>query len=416
MKGRKASARRKPKIRLEGEDRSTRELEALTRDSLSVLLAETPATVAVVFWCGSLQRPRLQLFVTATTRLSEDALRCVADDLFKRIYSLCPAVLRNQLPSPLQILSDLAEATQGLAPNCPETEALPTQHVVPVVSACQPLGLIALYSGQREAFALEHLNLVHLMAARLAASHEGCAIHDATGPDAPGRLASEFFSLVVHELRTPLTVIKGHAQLLLRQAENRGEWKPASPSLRTIVEQTDRLDAMISRLLDFSRLQLGTLDLHRRSIDLVKLVEDVAAEMQRLTDKHRISPRLQVSRLEGWWDAGYLEQVLANLLENAIKYSPDGGEVEVTVCRCDDEVVVSVRDYGIGIGHEAQAHLFQRLYRSPQARTLGVRGLGLGLYISKQIVSAHGGRIWVESEPGQGSTFYFTLPLTPPTR
>jgi signal transduction histidine kinase len=182
-------------------------------------------------------------------------------------------------------------------------------------------------------------------------------------------------------------------------------------SLQTIVDQADRLGGMISRLLDVSRAQMGTMELDRQQCDLLGLITSTLEDMQRVTDRHRLVFDTSEPELQGHWDRNYLQQVLVNLVENAIKYSPGGGEITVTV-RCENErAVVSIKDQGMGMGQETLAQLFHRFYRSPQARGLGVRGLGVGLYITHQIVTAHDGHIWANSEPGQGSTFTFTLPL-----
>jgi signal transduction histidine kinase len=164
---------------------------------------------------------------------------------------------------------------------------------------------------------------------------------------------------------------------------------------------------MLNLLLDLSRVEAGRLDLCLEQIDLVDLIRRVVTAVQALSTKHTIelhAPR----RVSGMWDAARLEQVIQNLLTNAIKYSPDGGKLDVSVVTRGSELKVSVRDEGLGIAHDELTQLFDRFYRV--ARTRGLEGSGLGLYVCQAIISAHGGRIWASSDgPGFGSTFSFTL-------
>jgi signal transduction histidine kinase len=154
-------------------------------------------------------------------------------------------------------------------------------------------------------------------------------------------------------------------------------------------------------------VEAGRLDLCLEQFDLVDLIRRVVAAVQALSTKHTIelhAPR----RVSGMWDAARLEQVIQNLLTNAIKYSPGGGTIDVNVVSRGSELTVSVRDVGLGIAHDELTQLFHRFYRV--ARTRGLEGSGLGLYVCQAIISAHGGRIWASSDgPGRGSTFTFTL-------
>jgi two-component system phosphate regulon sensor histidine kinase PhoR len=223
------------------------------------------------------------------------------------------------------------------------------------------------------------------------------------------RLKDDLLSMASHDLRTPATVVKVQAQLAQR-ALRADDYDPQRmrERINLILSQTDRLTSMLSLLMDLSRIEAGRLDLLREPLDLVELVRGVVAPVQALTSRHTIvveAPR----RLPGCWDATRLDQVLQNLLTNAVKYSPDGGTIVVRVQAEASQAVVSVQDPGLGIPADELPRLCERFYRMPSTRTL--EGNGLGLYICQAIVSAHGGRLSVASDgPGQGSTFTVSLP------
>jgi len=230
------------------------------------------------------------------------------------------------------------------------------------------------------------------------------ALRDISERRALERMQREFITMVTHELRNPLASIKGYAELMQR----RGAYSEAA--VDTIVTQAKQLERLIKDLLDVSRLQVGQLKLQPGETDLVALARAAAAQAQTLTHVHTIRVVAPEPPLVGRWDATRLEQVLQNLLSNAVKYSPDGGEIVVRVEDLPRQARVSVTDQGIGIPPEALPRLFQRFFRTEEAQARGIEGLGLGLHISRALVEAHGGRLWAESLPGQGSTFVFTLP------
>jgi signal transduction histidine kinase len=182
--------------------------------------------------------------------------------------------------------------------------------------------------------------------------------------------------------------------------------------LVTIIGETERLKHLLSLLLDMSRIQAGRLDISRRSVNIGQVAAAVVAEVQTTTERHQIRLR-RSGDLTGQWDESRLQQVIANLLTNAIKYSPDGGVIDVTVRGDATDVRVSVRDHGVGLTPQEAEHVFERFFRAASIRQL--EGSGLGLYICQSIVTAHGGRIWVESDgPGHGTAFSFVLHRTNP--
>jgi PAS domain S-box-containing protein len=233
-------------------------------------------------------------------------------------------------------------------------------------------------------------------------------LRDISARRALERLQREFIIMVTHELRTPLTALQGYAQLLQRRPQ------AAERAADAIVTQVRHLNRMIGDLLDVSRAAAGQLELRRTTVDLTALARATVEQLQTTSAAHSLWLTAPDRPLLGTWDRDRIAQVLQNLIGNAIKYAPNGGEVRVEVEDLGDAAQVSVSDQGIGIAPDELPHLFDRFYRA-SSTTTGAQGLGLGLYISHSLVVAHGGRIWVESEVGRGSTFRFTLPYPPPT-
>ncbi|SEL29393.1 PAS/PAC sensor hybrid histidine kinase [Stigmatella aurantiaca] len=224
-------------------------------------------------------------------------------------------------------------------------------------------------------------------------------------------LASEakdaFLAAASHELRTPLAAAKGHAHLALLKLGGEGE-SGTGKSLKIINRQIDRMTKLVEDLLDISRLQAGRLSLELERFDLGGLVHETCDRMGVLSQQHPLRIDVQ-EHLEGLWDRGRLDQVLTNLLSNAIRYSPEGGEVVVKAAADGEGIQLSVKDCGVGIPPEKQALIFERFGRAHGSK---YGGLGLGLTISQGIVEQHGGRIWVDSQgcTGEGSTFHVWLP------
>lgn len=228
---------------------------------------------------------------------------------------------------------------------------------------------------------------------------------------------SQLLAVVSHDLKNPLTWIKGYAQLVQRQFAGRAPPDRSSvlKGLRTIEETVTTMTRQINELVDGARLQIGeTLLLERQPTDLVSLARQVVASTQLATDRHQILVHATMQELIGNWDPVRLERVLGNFLDNAIKYSPDGGDVLVTITDLAEDVgawaVVAISDQGIGIPEAEREQIFERFHRGSNA--VGrITGTGLGLSGARQIVEQHGGSIAVESQVGQGSTFIIRLPL-----
>ncbi len=224
------------------------------------------------------------------------------------------------------------------------------------------------------------------------------------------KLKTNLLSTVSHELRTPLATIKGYSTMLL-DYDRRLSPEEKRVHLQSIDRATDRLAELVDHLLDMSRLEAGLLKLFREPVSLSGLIQEAVADARLRTPDHEIvldrPKRLPKPNI----DARRVRQLLDNLIDNAIKYSEKGTRVVVSVRRMGGELLVSVSDRGVGISADEQEKVFDRMYRIEHRQTAEVKGVGLGLAICKGLVEAHGGRIWVESRKGEGSTFSFTLPL-----
>ncbi len=233
------------------------------------------------------------------------------------------------------------------------------------------------------------------------------------------RLREEFLSVASHELRTPLTPLKGFAALTLNRMEKGADFPERErtlKALRSMARQTDRLTRLVDDLLDTSRIQAGRFELERARVDLVPLVREVLERFElRGEEGLRFHFEAPEGPVEGVWDGPRLEQVVTNLLSNAVRYSPQGGTVRVNFHLTPEAVELRVRDEGIGIPPESLALLFQPFARASNATARHFGGLGLGLFICREIVQRHGGTIWAES-PGahQGSCFHVRLPREAP--
>jgi signal transduction histidine kinase len=224
-----------------------------------------------------------------------------------------------------------------------------------------------------------------------------------------------FLAAISHDLKTPLTVIKGNAELLSSQLKDGGTPDRArvARGLEKITANTGRLTSLVDQLLWLAQLEMDQpVDLNRSCVDLVALAERVLQEYKATTSLHHLILTAHVTTVEGWWDEGRIESAVGNLISNAIKYSPDGGAIEVVIDADDDRqmAMLTVRDGGLGIPTLDLPHVFDRFYRAENVGELIV-GTGMGLAGVRYAVEAHGGLVSVESAEGVGSAFILELPL-----
>jgi signal transduction histidine kinase len=229
--------------------------------------------------------------------------------------------------------------------------------------------------------------------------------------EAAVRLRDQFLSIASHELKTPLTTLLGNTQLLRRRVAREGGLSQRNQQALGVVEQqATRLKKLIEALLDISRIQNGQLTVARQWIDLNALASRMVREVQPILHQHTIEFSSTDTPLLIEGDELRLEQVLQNIIQNAVKYSPSGGMITVHTEAQNGHACVSVSDQGIGIPQASLGHLFERFYRAENAEAQHISGMGVGLYLVKEIVGLHGGEIEVSSTEGAGSRFTIRLP------
>lgn len=234
------------------------------------------------------------------------------------------------------------------------------------------------------------------------------AIEDITEKKEQDRRKDDFLSIASHELKTPLTTIKGLVQILQRMSGDHPNPKFVN-TLDKMSSYVDRLNLLITKLLDTSKIQSGNIELHMEPFDIDKTIRDAIDNIKLAVPGYEICLSGTTGAIvEG--DELQIIQVVNNLLSNAIKYSPDSDKVDVGIHKVANFVKISVRDYGMGINYQDRLKIFERFYRASHIQKK-FPGLGIGLYVSHEIIANHKGTLWVESEPGEGSTFNFTLPI-----
>ncbi|MCZ7572140.1 MAG: PAS domain S-box protein [Ardenticatenaceae bacterium] len=291
------------------------------------------------------------------------------------------------------------------------TLGLRSSLVVPMIARGRTLGAITFVtaeSGRR--YTSDDLLLGKDLARRAALAIDNARLYREAQEAI--RTRDQFLSIASHELKTPLTALQGYAELLQRRAAREGLADQRDQrALRTIYEQSVRLHRLIELLLDLSRIRTGQLSLEQRPVDLGALTHRLVEEVRPTLEQHTLELICPAEPLTIMGDELRLEQVIQNLVQNAVKYSPSGGPVTVRLKRAGQQVQLAVSDRGIGIPAEALPQLFSRFYRARNVRAQQIEGMGLGLFVVKEIVTLHGGTVSVTSREGEGSTFTVWLPL-----
>jgi PAS domain S-box-containing protein len=277
---------------------------------------------------------------------------------------------------------------------------------VPVISKS---GVVigGLFYGHPEAgkFNIHHEGLVESVATQAAIALENARLYEEIKK--LNARKDDFIGLASHELKTPVTSLSGYLQIINRRLPADDVNKPF---IEKALAQINKLSGLISDLLDVSKIETGQLPLSFTGFDLLHLAKEVIEVMQYSTKTHRLTLDASVNKLLVTADRQRIEQVIINLLSNAVKYSPGANQVNVTVSVVDNKALVAVQDFGLGITRDQQERIFTRFYRV-EDMAAHISGLGIGLFISKEIISRHNGRLWVESEFGKGSVFFFEIPL-----
>jgi signal transduction histidine kinase len=223
------------------------------------------------------------------------------------------------------------------------------------------------------------------------------------------QLKDDFIKIASHELKTPVTTIRGYVQLLMQMNKN-GNDQMLISSLVTIDKHVSKLTKLISDLLDVTKIETGIFHLSKENFNINELISELSGDIQSTNSSHKIifTPGIETSLFA---DKDRISQVLINLIVNAIKYSPKADKVIISTQLQNDDIIVSVQDFGIGIDTDDHKKVFERFYRVQGKNEKTFPGFGIGLFIAKEIISNHNGKIWVESEKGKGSVFYFSLPV-----
>jgi PAS domain S-box-containing protein len=285
---------------------------------------------------------------------------------------------------------------------------------VPLVVEGRVIGVVHVGSLHPREFAEPDVHFLQIVADRVALAIEHARLYDearraradANTAEAAVRMRDEFLSVAAHELKTPMTSAKMGVQLLKRSLERVELTSAQQRSLDTVDRQITKLGRLVVQLLDTVRLQAGSLTLQLEDVDIAALVREAVEEARALSARHEIVVEAPES-LHATIDPLRIEQVLLNLLDNAVKFMPDGGRIDVKVRKAMTTVVLSVRDRGLGVSAEHRPRLFDRFYQAHPDRS----GMGLGLYIARQIVERHGGTIYAESPPDGGARFVISLPI-----
>jgi signal transduction histidine kinase len=282
----------------------------------------------------------------------------------------------------------------------------------PITAGERRLGVLTLSAQRPPIFAASDIELAGLLADQAAVILESRALIDdaarVRAREEATRLKDDFLSAAAHDLRTPLTTIVAQAELLERRAMR----EPTAPAdiagIRRVVREGKRLAGLVGDLLDATRLEQGGLVGEREPVDLAVLAQELCAHDAVETSSCRVEASAPVV---GEYDRRRVEQLLQNLIENARKYSPERTPIRIRVWRQDGEARITVEDSGIGIPAADLPRIFERFSRASNVDDRRFHGMGLGLFICRGIVEEHGGRIWVESEVGKGSTFHVALPI-----
>jgi len=308
--------------------------------------------------------------------------------------------------------------TEMLAePLAGDDQSLQSFIITPLIIARRVIGMFSVNSPNPGSIATGEISLSAAVSSQVAITVENVRLFTALQEACEelkhlDRLKDELVSTVSHEVRAPLHSISGFVELLLS-----GKIKDKAAQqecLETIDRQTQQLARLIDSLLDVARMEAGRFALRKGRVQMHEVIQEVVAELQPMADETRITlvnratPDLPII----FADSERLGQVVRNLIHNALKFTPHNGHVTISTLVSADQLVVTVEDDGIGIPAEAIPHLFERFYRVESSDTRRARGTGLGLYICKQIVLAHGGDIWVASKQEKGATFCFSLPLS----
>jgi len=377
------------------------------------------------------QHPGLRVIASRGIDLGEDAnpdQKSAGDGIKGQMWIDSPLILRAIQDGQSRCVSLVSDGSSRMEPE-ETSEALPqsvlldhgrTQAIIPIRRKSDVIGMLLLESMRRDSFSPEVLTFLSRLS-----DHAAIAISNAllyADLQAANIAKSEFVSLVSHELKTPMTSIRGYADLLAQGTVGQINEIQAN-FLNTIRSNVNRMATLVSDLADVSRIEAGRMHLEFEAVSIEEVVSEVVRSTQGQIDEkeHILEIGIPSALPRVWGDYNRLIQVMTNLVSNAIKYTPQNGQIRIESELAENDwdrdgapqvVHVKVVDNGFGISAEDQEKIFQKFFRSADQNIRDLPGTGLGLNITRHLVEMQGGRIWFETESGQGSTFHFTVPVT----
>jgi signal transduction histidine kinase len=387
---------------------STDDFENVIGESLRIVSDMVSAEkMALLLFDESAQELVTQRPVFGMTDAQIDGLRLPLSE-----PSLGSTVYRTNTP----LMSNDARNDSWVSPVFRDLLDMETVLVVPLSTGPRPIGILKAVNAKRGYFDQQDLRFMSILGTRVASVIEGTLarqrerelMHQLREAD---RTKSEFVSMLAHELRGPMTTVMGFGYTLRDQSEGLPEEKKKE-IIGIVVRETERLSRMVTDLLDVARMDSGTLSYELEPMELDELITSLIEIHSSLRSSHLVDIDIEEGLPKVLADRDRISQVLINLMTNATRYSPESTSVKVMVRRhdSDNEVLVTVADEGIGIPPRDKERIFEKFSMLPKPGWIK-KGTGLGLFITKGIIDAHGGRIWVESELGSGSQFHFTLPV-----
>jgi signal transduction histidine kinase len=383
-------------------------------DSFSSMLESVDAG-AVMLWDASLEMFKAEAVFGYDSEIMQEIGLVAGESITGKVYDQGEACLMETPEAVEEAMSNMRSKSRGIMGRALGTTKLPRSAVAaPIRAGESKLGVLVLESLQGPVdFQVDDLPFVQTLADLI-----GLAIHRARleeqadaerDAQQANRVRSEVMATLSHELRTPLAAIKGFSSALLLDEIN---WPDAKrvEFLQMIDEECDNLQTMISDILDSSLIDVGQFVIERQPVRLPLLASETAGEMQLRTEVHHVIVDFPDDFPIIDADPRRVTQVMRNILDNAIKYSPEGGLIIIHGEVRPQDVVISISDQGVGISPEDLIPLFEKYFRVKASTGYHVAGTGLGLPVARAIVEAHGGRIWAESEVGQGTTLSFSIP------
>lgn len=391
--------------------------EALTpQQVMDVVVRQGSAVLGAFAGLVALRSPDgTALHLAATSGYTEQALRSWQTLPLERLLPLTVAVRTGEL-----VVIESADDVHTRFPDLHDVQHTSGSHslvAVPFIAERQVVGVLGLSFAAFRTFDAEERALLWSLAQLCTQALERARLYEAeqqarAQAQAAVSLRDAFFSVAAHELRTPLTTLLGQVQLLQRRLARAATGdERMQRGLAVIADQSLRLNKMIVALLDAARIEMGRLSIEKMPFAFDALVQRIVDEVQPTLIQHTIVYHRPAAPVILYGDELRLEQVVQNLLQNAIKYSPTGGDIVITAAQSSDQLVLTVSDQGIGIPSSALPQLFQQFYRAPNAQAHQINGLGVGLFVIREIIMLHGGHIDVASEEGRGTTFTIVLPL-----